>query len=210
MKKIIIIGISLILLYFLIISKPVEVAWWCTMSFINPHLNEIFEKKYASFSNEKLLKELRSYSENARGYASSELVSRKDKSLTPVFNKMLNSNRKNEKWTAIYALVEMNDQSAIPVLLKEVKSTNFDDHIEAVRMLSKLRYEPIIPEIKKLSEMLITEKYGEIPKNNAVRMAGYFGNNPQTIQILKNIAADKSTILAWKQAEDMLKKINGK
>ena len=201
----------------LISIGPFRDFYYYMMQIPCPNYSSIMKKKYAEKSNEYLLKKINSWSEDEKYYASSELEKRKDKGLIPLYNKMLNSGNKNEKDVALSALVNLNEPTVIPALLDMVeKKKDFWSYKRGVKSLVLMKYEPIIPEIKKLAEMPVTKEYGEIPQDNAIEMCKIFGNNPKTIEILKIVAAQKpaNPKLAWlsssKEAKAALKQITGK
>lgn len=190
---------------------PFKDLYYHVLAGIEPHLHERLEREFAAKTNEYLIRKLNSWSQEERGYASDELEKRSDKTMLPLFLKMMKSGNKNEKDVAISVLVKLNEPVVIPVLLDMVdKKKDFWSYNRGVQSLALMRYEPIIPEIRKLADMPKTKEYGDIPRSNAVESCKMFGNNPKTIEILKIIANYKDTIFAADDAREALERITGK
>ena len=208
-NKLITIGIIIACIVFLVTWGPVKDAYWTVKAFIDPQLNEEFNKAYSIKSDEFLFWKLGSWSEYEARTAAGVLESRKDIKYVPRCIKLLKSGNKFERGAAIEILGVIGDIRAINPLMEAMHNDKDpDNRTGAMISLSRMKYEPIITEIRKLAETRIL--HSEVPQDNAIMMCEMFGKNPKTIEILKYLNTAKGFKFTNDDASDALKRIGSK
>jgi HEAT repeat protein len=193
MLKKIILPASLIILYLIIISRPVQNAIWTAMAFFNPRLSSQMDEEWKDKPNKFLLRQLHSNSFMHSGTAAKILIERRDKTLVPEFIKLLKSRNPKTRGTAIRALGKINDNSVIPYLMEYVKRGPENIHYRtALLALAEMKYEPVIPDILQLADTHIEND--DRPQQYAIEMMSNF-DNPKIDEKLKELLNHESAFV---------------
>lgn len=191
--------------YFVLMSRPIQDQFWSVMEFLSPRLSSEMDKEWENKPNKFLLNKLKANNYLYSGTAAEILINRKDKTLVPVFIKLLNSRDIEIVGTAIQALGKIGDVSAIPQLMKFVKMGPEGVHYKtALLALSEMQYVPVIPEIIKLANTNLGNDLR--PQDYALMMMRNF-QSEKFIEILKKLKETGSDPSIREGAAEILQKI---
>jgi hypothetical protein len=213
-KKIRIIPIYLIGFIFLcatflaiINSYKIQNAYWSWRAFVEPNVSDRIENEWRTKSTVFLLKKLDSKVFIYWTNAMTLLLERKETKAIPILVKITKSKDDQTRISAFIALGQFGDTIATKYMLDIVKEGQTNpDYINALRSLSySANNEAFYPIIALAQSKMGDSLYNE--RAYAINMLERYQNKPETLEVLRKIAASDAEEYIRQKAQIAIAKI---